>query len=912
MATIVPVATSPGRSWSRNLLRGALVASVVGGLGAVGAGCLSRPVSTLQPVTKTNFTASVKQSAVDKVDILFMIDNSQSMGDKQEILIAAVPDLVTALVQPSCVDDTTGNVIGNCTPDAMGDCTCTTGKIEFPPVHDMHIGIVTSSLGGRASDACPEPTPNPVNGSVDTHNNDNGELINRSDPMNTQAESAVSDANGNCGSASCNFLAWIPPVAANTGKAMPPVAAIASSTTLISDFQDLVSGVHQYGCGFEAQDEAWYRFLVQPDPYDHVSRDQGECMGGAATGMITNSACLVGVDTTILQQRADFLRPDSLLAVIVVSDENSGEVVDPLSIGGQGWAYMDDHFPGGPGSAAMGTSACGPTPVAGTGLAMNAAGNSYYTGSGVNAGPLSPNCTSCGFSNSAAVVADKAANGNCSMNGGYYTQAQDQLNTRGVYDKQRFGVDPRFPVQRYINGLSANKVPDRNGEHSGGNYVGTPDCSNPIFSTNLPTSSSADLCNLTKGPRTSDLVFLAVITGVPHQLLQAVAGKDPECSPPNVPAGTAQKDCPQKASLTAADWTLMLGNDPENYDFTGISPYMFVSINPRMGLQPPGAGDGTDPVNGREWNTNAADQQYACTFPLAAPRDCTMITQACDCTMGRCDSCAGNANCVCPPLCGDGSSAPLTTQVRAKAYPSPRELEEAKGLGTQGIVSSLCPIHTSDNATMNDPLYGYRPAVAAIVDRLKNALASQCLPQQLTPDPTCGDVQCLILETLATGSQSDCSSGKYAGLSSPDPDVLSKFQASQSAAWAANGGADAGLGPDPSTLPTCQVTQLVPQSFMANAASCTNTTTPPSYTVTNNGVTTTEYAYDAFQGGTCAASTQAGWCYVSGSAAGGSCPQAILVSPGGNPQVGAQINLECIVAAPQPSVNGGAGEDGGT
>ena len=46
----------------------------------------------------------------------------------------------------------------------------------------MHIGIVTSSLGGRASDACPEPTPNPVNRSVDTHNNDNGELINRSEP----------------------------------------------------------------------------------------------------------------------------------------------------------------------------------------------------------------------------------------------------------------------------------------------------------------------------------------------------------------------------------------------------------------------------------------------------------------------------------------------------------------------------------------------------------------------------------------------------------------------------------------------------------------------------------------------------------------------------------------------------------
>ena len=83
----------------------------------------------------------------------------------------------------------------------------------------------------------------------------------------------------------------------------------------MQDFQDLVTGVHQFGCGFEAQDEAWYRFLVQPDPYDHVSRDSGECKGGAATGQVQTEACLVGVDPVILQQRHDFLRPDSLLLV---------------------------------------------------------------------------------------------------------------------------------------------------------------------------------------------------------------------------------------------------------------------------------------------------------------------------------------------------------------------------------------------------------------------------------------------------------------------------------------------------------------------------------------------------------------------------------------------------------------------
>jgi hypothetical protein len=629
-----------------------------------------------------------------KVDILFMIDNSQSMADKQSILEGAAPDLLNRLLQPNCVD-ASGAVVGQ-----SSNGTCATGTLEFTPVTDLHIGIVTSSLGGRGSDACPEPEPNPLNPMVDAHNNDNGELVNRSDPMNNESESPVADASPS------NFLAWFPAVPANAGQPPPVVPAITSAAQLLTDFQDLVSGVHQFGCGFEAQDEAWYRFLVQPDPYDHVSRDTGECATppAAPTGQFSNTACLVGVDATILQQRHDFLRPDSIVLVVMLTDENSGEVVDPLAIGGQAWAYMDDHFPGGPGTAAMGTSACGPTPVMGQ-----------------NPGPLSLQCTSCGFSSDPNVMADKAAGGNCSMNGGYFTTTQDQLNTRGVYDKQRFGVDPRFPVSRYVNGLTSAMVPDRNGEHAGGNYVGMPDCVNPLFAASLPTSPTADLCHLPLGGRTGSLIYLAAITGVPHQLLQAVAGVDPECSPPNVPAGTAQADCPQKTNLSASDWTRILGNNPESYDFTGIDPHMFVSIDPRPGLPPPGPGNGTDPINGREWNTGQGDQQYACTFPLATPRDCSTNTFACDCTPGRCDSCAGNPSCICPPLCGDGTTSPLTTQVRAKAYPSPRELEEVKGVGAHGVVSSLCPIHDTE-ATPGDPLAGYRPAAKAIVDRIRQSL----------------------------------------------------------------------------------------------------------------------------------------------------------------------------------------------
>ena len=64
-------------------------------------------------------------------------------------------------------------------------------------------------------------------------------------------------------------------------------------------------------------------------------------------------------------------------------------------------------------------------------------------------------------------------------------------------------------------------------------------------------------------------------------------------------------------------------------------------------------------------------------------------------------------------------------QTYAKAYPTIRELMLANMLGQQGVVSSLCPIHTTDNQTGNDPVFGYRPAFDTLIGRMKAALASQ-------------------------------------------------------------------------------------------------------------------------------------------------------------------------------------------
>ena len=52
----------------------------------------------------------------------------------------------------------------------------------------------------------------------------------------------------------------------------------------------------------------------------------------------------VGVDSVLLAQRADFLRPDSLVAIIVLSDENDSEV-DVRSFGGTAYNFMSIAFP---------------------------------------------------------------------------------------------------------------------------------------------------------------------------------------------------------------------------------------------------------------------------------------------------------------------------------------------------------------------------------------------------------------------------------------------------------------------------------------------------------------------------------------------------------------------------------------
>jgi hypothetical protein len=658
------------RAWARaggvmstHVARGLLVAvSLLIACGARTGLLVDEP---LQAVHDAGGDSSKPPLKANKVDLLFAIDNSRSMGDKQALLAKAVP-----------------------APGIIGGF--------LTEVADMHIAIVSSSLGGGGAEQtgggpiCPANALEPVFNKYSAHNDDKGHLINRVKPTvanSSGVEDTVLNARPIDGSGG-NFLAWLP------GKTSSPnVPFEPDHATLDADFQTLVTGVQEEGCGLEAQMESWYRFLVQPDPYDSIQVNP-DPEGGPP------KASLVGTDAVLLKQRHDFLRPDSVVIVIQVTDEEDSWS-DPLALGGRGWATRATGFPGSPtGLMPRETSYCDQPLV---------------VGSETSTGPSDPNCTSCAFAGNMANGLPISSDPNCQTNcgagcAGFYTAKDDNLNIRYVNDmKRRYGLDPQFPVARYVDGLTSAHVPNRDGEHPGGagTYKGTKNCINPLFARTLPTDPNDNtLCDPTSqtsglGPRDASLVYYVHVGGVPWQLLAD-------------PTGT------QKPSLTSDDWRKIIGKDPASYDLTGIDPHMIESYLPRVSanqaripylsvsLSPITSGDTADPYNGREWDTTLSplhlDLQYACTFDLPAPKECSNdATFACDC--GPPSNNPGG-----PPLCADGADG-KSLQIRGKAYPTIRELRVAQALGDHAVVGSLC--------TPRDP---FAPVFTILGGRLASVL----------------------------------------------------------------------------------------------------------------------------------------------------------------------------------------------
>jgi hypothetical protein len=355
-----------------------------------------------------------------KIDLLFVVDNSRNVEVPQDLFAESLPYLFDRLTRPACVNGL-GNVVAQ---TESPDEPCPVGLRDIAPVTDLHVGVLSTSLGGHGADVCSPKSP-----SFDPIMDDKGRLVARDE---NGANVATYDGKG--------FLAWDP------SQSLDPPGD-ADLPTFLARLDKMVRGVGLGGCGFESQLESMYRFLVDPEPYAEIS-------------VVDGQAQPTGIDEVVLQQRADFLRPDSAVVVILVTDENDCS----LREGGQYYLAAQ---------------------------ASTAPGNAYHlprARSECEADPQDPCCVSCG-QKAPASCGPNESDPSCAL--GPHDVLTDPINLRCFDQKRRFGIDFLYPVDRYVRALRETTIPDRAGE-----LVPSP---------------------LVTDARSSELVFFAGIVGVPWQ-----------------------------------------------------------------------------------------------------------------------------------------------------------------------------------------------------------------------------------------------------------------------------------------------------------------------------------------------------------------------------------------------------------
>jgi hypothetical protein len=102
-------------------------------------GCPGQELAPLSPCTVSAVTERVDQAGVSDVDLLFMIDNSGSMAPKQLKLAEQLPRLLSVLTS----GDRCADLAGACPYDDNS-----MPKRNFTAVKSLHLGVVTSNLGG--------------------------------------------------------------------------------------------------------------------------------------------------------------------------------------------------------------------------------------------------------------------------------------------------------------------------------------------------------------------------------------------------------------------------------------------------------------------------------------------------------------------------------------------------------------------------------------------------------------------------------------------------------------------------------------------------------------------------------------------------------------------------------------------
>ncbi len=332
---------------------------------------------TFRPSVNMRLSAS---QPPDKLDLLLVVDNSYGLADVQAVLSQTFLDFFNRLANPPCLD-----INRNPVPVAGPLVECPSGTArESPPLLDIHVGIITSSLGDHGGDVCES-----ASGDTKAH---------------LEVGSPDQSYQGS------GFLVWDP-----SEVLIPP--GDSQVEVLVDRVSTILGSLDQQGCGYEAPLEAMYRFLNDPNPYETL-----EVVGAESK--------LSGTDQTVLDQRTAFLRPDSIVAIVLVSDENDCSFVD----GAQ--------------SHLLTTAA--PLP------------DSFNARAACALSPADPCCTSCALP---PVEGCDTSKDECDA------PLVAHPNLRCFDQKRRFGFDFLYPVERYHRGLTSTTVVDRDGK----------EVTNPLF-----------------------------------------------------------------------------------------------------------------------------------------------------------------------------------------------------------------------------------------------------------------------------------------------------------------------------------------------------------------------------------------------------------------------------------------------
>jgi hypothetical protein len=349
------------------------------------------------------------------VDVVFVVDNTLENGPAQRILAQTIPYFVDRLVFPRCV-----NGYGVIVDSPGAGKPCGVGVRDFAPVRDLRIAVVSSSLGGHGADSC-----SPASSTFNPEQNDRGLPLRRGPQGGT-----VPTYDG------LGFLAWDPDAALE-----PPGEANQQAFT--QRVRDLVAGAGLRGCGFNATLEAFHRFLVEPSP-------------PASIDVENDVAVPKGTDQAVLDARAAFLRPDSLVLVVALTSRDDCSIRD----GGRFYLAAQASLGGAPFHLPKPRSEC-------------------------LTNPDDPCCASCGQ----APPTGCGPSANC--DGLPLSPEEDRLALRCFDQKRRFGIDFLYPIERYVSALRDEEIADIRGEiHD-----------NPLF---------------VAGRRPSRVLF-AAIAGVPWQ-----------------------------------------------------------------------------------------------------------------------------------------------------------------------------------------------------------------------------------------------------------------------------------------------------------------------------------------------------------------------------------------------------------